>query len=256
MWPAIVAHRGASAQHPENTLSAFEAAVETGADFVELDVRRCLDGGLAVAHDPTVESDGGGSVAISELTLADLKQLRPQTPSLDEVLETLRGRVALEVEIKNVPGEPGYEPSAVTIAHDVVAAMRTHDFGDAFVASFDGACLETVKKCDSQIATGLLVEGSSGLARALETVVGRHAFLLPEARALEAAGRAFIEQAHDRGVRICTWEVDEPSAIERLFELGADAVETNDPAVGVAVRDRIRSRRSDAASSAGAKWVS
>jgi glycerophosphoryl diester phosphodiesterase len=256
MWPAIVAHRGASARHPENTLSAFEAAVEAGVDFVELDVRRCVDGGLAVAHDPTFESDEGGSFAISELTLTELKRLRPQTPSLDEVLELLRGRVALQLEIKNVRGEPGYEPAGVTVAHDVVAAMHTHEFADAFVASFDGPCLDSVKDCDPQIATGLLFEGSGDLARALETVVGRDAFLLPEAGALEAAGRAFVEQVHGRGIRICTWEVDDPSAIERLFELGADAVETNDPAVGVAVRDRIRSRRSDGASSAGAPWVS
>jgi glycerophosphoryl diester phosphodiesterase len=254
-WPAIVAHRGASARHPENTLSAFEAAVEAGVDFVELDVRRCVDGGLAVAHDPTFASDEGGSFAISDLSLAELKRLRPQTPSLDEVLELFRGRVALEVEIKNARGEPGYEPGGLTVARDVVAAIQRHDFADAFVASFDGPCLDSVKGCDPQIATGLLLEGSRDLARALETVVGRDAFLLPEAGALEAAGRPFVEHAHGRGIRICAWEVDDPSAIERLFELGADAVETNDPAVGVAVRDRIRSRR-NGASSDGATWVS
>jgi len=248
VWPAIVAHRGASARHPENTLRAFEAAVEAGVDFVELDVRRCLDGALAVAHDPTFESDGGASFAISELTLAELKRLRPQTPSLDEVLERLRGRVALEVEIKNVRGEPGYEPGGATVAHDVVAAMSRQAFADAFVASFDGACLDAVKDCDPQIATGLLLESSGDLALALEAVAGRDAFLLPEAGALGAAGRAFVEQAHARGIRVCTWEVDDPAAIERLFELGADAVETNDPAVGVAVRDRVRARD-------GATWV-
>ena len=256
MWPAIVAHRGASARHPENTLRAFEAAVQAGADFIELDVRRCSDGGLAVTHDPTVESDEGGTFAICELSLAELKRLRAQTPSLDEVLEALRGRAALEVEIKNARGEPGYEPTGVTIAREVVAAMQAHCFADAFVASFDGRCLDAVKDCDPQISTGLLLEGSDDLARALEAVAGRDAFLLPEAAALEAAGRAFIEQAHDRGVRVCTWEVDDPSVIERLFELGADAVETNDPAAGVAVRDRIRSRRSDGASSTGATWAS
>jgi glycerophosphoryl diester phosphodiesterase len=243
MWPAIVAHRGASAQHRENTLSAFEAAVGAGVDFVELDVRRCRDGGLAVAHDPTIEANGG--VAISDLTLAELKRLQPDTPSLDEVLEVLRGRVALEVEIKNVAGEPGYEPGAATIARDVVAALRTHRFADAFVASFDDACLDAVKECDSQIATGLLLDGSCDVS-----VFDRDAFLLPEYGALEAAGRGFIDEAHDRGVRICTWEVDDPAAIERLFELGADAVETNDPAVGVAVRDRVRSRMS------GGRWAS
>ena len=241
VFPAVVAHRGASALHPENTLGAFEAAVEAGADVVELDVRRCLDGGLAVVHDATFESAGRGTVAISELALAELKQLRPQTPSLDEVLAQLRGRVALEVEIKNLAGEPGYEAGALTITRDVIASLRAHQFMDAFVASFDAACLDTVKECDPGIATGLLVEPSSDLSRALETAAGRHAVLLPEAGELEAAGRSFVERAHERGVRICTWEVDDPVAIERLFELGADAVETNDPAVGVAARERFRS---------------
>ena len=155
--PAVVAHRGASALHHENTLRAFEAAVEAGADVVELDVRRCVDGGLAVVHDATFEADGRGSLAISELTLAELKQLRPHTPSLDEVLEQLRGRVALEVEIKNVRGRArlrarGRDDRAATWWR---RCGRT-TFADAFVASFDGACLDTVKACDPEIATGLL----------------------------------------------------------------------------------------------------
>ena len=103
-----------------------------------------------------------------------------------------------------------------------------------------------MKECDPKIATGLLLHGSCDLA----ALADRDAFVLPEYRALEAAGRRFVEEAHDRGIRVCTWEVDDPEAIERLFELGVDAVETNDPAVGVAARDRVRSRVS------GGRWAS
>ncbi len=235
-WPAVVAHRGASAHFPENTLAAFEAAVAAGADIVELDVRRSVDGALVVIHDPTI-----ASASVSELTLAQITCLQPEIPILDEVLEQLRGRVALEVEIKNVPEEAGYEPSGARIAGDVVAALRRHAFTDAFVASFDAECLRSVKEIDQEVRTGLLVDPAGDLGHALETAgADGHALLLPEATALEAAGKALIERAHERNVHICTWTVDDAEAIERLFKLGADAVETNDPALGVMVRNRIR----------------
>lgn len=224
----MVAHRGASAHYPENTLAAFDAAVEAGADIVELDVRWSADGALVVVHDPT------------ELTLAEIRRLQPGIPTLDEVLEHLRGRAALEVEIKSVPDEPGYESSGAAIAREVVGALRRHSFTDAFISSFDAECLFQVSALDPAMATGLQVEASNDLDRALEVTAGRHAFLLPESSALESAGRAFIDGAHERGVRICAWTVDDPAGIERLFELGADAVETNDPALGVRVRDAIR----------------
>jgi glycerophosphoryl diester phosphodiesterase len=219
----VVAHRGASAHHPENTLAAFEAAVEAGADIVEFDVRQSADGALVVTHDPT------------GLTLPEIRHLQPQMPTLDEVLAHLRGRIALEVEIKNVPGEPGYEPAGSRIAREVVDALRKHAFTDAFIASFDEQCLRSVP----DFATGLLVEPTTDLEKALEMSTGRHAFLLPEAGSVERAGRSFIDRAHELEVRICTWTVDDPAAMERLFELGADAVETNDPALGVTVRNAL-----------------
>jgi glycerophosphoryl diester phosphodiesterase len=147
--------------------------------------------------------------------------------------------VALEVEIKNVPGEPGYEPRGATISRDVVAALRRHEFTDAFVASFDPECLLSVRDL-AEIGTGLLVEPFDDLDHALAGSVGQHAFLLPESGALESAGRSFIDRAHEQGLRISTWTVDDAEAIQRLFELGADAVETNDPALGVRARDSFR----------------
>lgn len=236
MSPAVVAHRGASAHHRENTLAAFEAAVEAGADLVEFDVRRTAGGGLVVIHDPTLAS----GAAVSELTPAEIRSLQPEIPTLDEVLEQFRGRVAFEVEIKNVPGEPGYEASGTTIARNVSAALRRHEFADAFVASFDLDCLRSVREVHPGMATGLLVDASWDLRRALElTAAGRHAFLLPEAGAVRREGRAFVDRVHALDIRICAWTVDDPAAMKRLFELGVDAVETNDPGLGVRVRDSL-----------------
>jgi glycerophosphoryl diester phosphodiesterase len=113
----------------------------------------------------------------------------------------------------------------------------------AGLPSFDAECLRSVKEIDRDVRTGLLVDPARDLDHALETAAADgHPLLLPEATALEAAGKAFIEHAHERDVHICAWTVDDAEAIERLFKLGADAVETNDPAVGVNVRDRILQR--------------
>jgi glycerophosphoryl diester phosphodiesterase len=194
-------------------------------DVVEFDVRWSADGALVVTHDPT------------ELTLAEIRRLRPEMPTLDEVLEALLGRVALEVEIKNVPGESTYEPAGSRIAHQVLDALRRHAFANAFVASFDAETLRSVNELDRSRPTGLLVEPPTDLEGALELSAGRDAFLLPDVTSLERAGSAFVERAHELGVQICVWTVDDPTAMKRVFELGVDAVETNDPAMGVSVRN-------------------
>lgn len=211
--------------------------MDAGVDVVELDVRRTAGGELVVVHDPTISE-----APVAELTLSELRRLRPQVPTLDETLERLRGRVALEVEIKNGPHEVGYEPAGRTIAREVVAALREYAFDDVFVSSFDEECLRSVNELDGRIATGLLVDESADLDGALELVAARHGFLLPEAGALERAGRAFIDRAHERDVRVCIWTVDDAPTLGRLFSLGVDGIETNDPALGVTVRDLLEVR--------------
>jgi len=235
----VIAHRGASARYPENTLEAFEAAVADGADIVELDVRRSADGALVVMHDPTIPSVSHGHVPVAGLSLRDIKQLQPGIPAFDEVLDSLRGRVALEVEIKNGRDEPGYEPAGPGIARDVINALRRHAFTNAFVTSFDAECLRSVQEIDPEVPTGLLVDQSANLDDALETAASRHAFLLPEATSLKSAGRALIDRAHQREVRVCAWTLDDVAEIAALFRLGADGVETNDPVLGVAARDGL-----------------
>lgn len=194
--------------------------------MVEFDVRRSADGALVVTHDPT------------ELTLSEIRRSRPEMPTLDEVLEQLRGRVALEVEIKNVPGEAGYEAAGAAIVRDVLAALRRHAFADVVVASFDFESLGSVREADSEVATGFLVDGARDLHEALElTASARHSFLLPEASAVERAGVAFVDRARELDVCICPWTVDDPAGMERLLALGVDGFETNDPALGVRVRN-------------------
>src|SRR5262245_4645742 len=100
LWPVIVAHRGASATHPVNTLDAFDAAVSAGADLVEFDVRMTSDGVAVVMHDADVSRRTNGSGFVHELTLAQIRALDASgglglgaaIPTLREVLDLLSGR--------------------------------------------------------------------------------------------------------------------------------------------------------------------
>src|SRR5438093_12428307 len=117
IWPMIVAHRGASLYHPENTIEAFEGAIQAGADMVELDVRMTSDHVPVVLHDADVSLTTDGSGFVHQLTLADVKRLDAsrgsggpvRVPTLGEALEVLSGRIGVDVEVKNLPGEASFD---------------------------------------------------------------------------------------------------------------------------------------------------
>src|SRR6266545_4718053 len=110
-------HRGASATFAENTLESFAAAIDSGAQAVELDVRLSADGVAVVMHDPDVSRCTDGAGLVHELTVAELKQLdasrgtgeRAAVPTLREVLDLCSGRIGVDLEIKNIPGEPAFD---------------------------------------------------------------------------------------------------------------------------------------------------
>jgi hypothetical protein len=112
-----VAHRGASLRYPENTLAAFRAAVRVGADVIELDARLTADGVPVVMHDADVATTTDGSGFVHELTLAQVSALRAgpdparraSVPTLRQALAYLRGRATVEIDLKNEPGEPGFD---------------------------------------------------------------------------------------------------------------------------------------------------
>jgi glycerophosphoryl diester phosphodiesterase len=229
--PAVIAHRGASAAWPENTLSAFEAAVRAGADMVELDVRLTADGALVVMHDADVARTTGGHGLVCELTLAEVRALH--IPTLRDALDLLQGRAGAEIEIKDEPGE--------TAADAVVDQLRDARFDAALVSSFHPGALARVRERDPAIATGLETDGSDALRAGLDHVVAHgHPFLLPDAPSLRRAGPEVARLAHERGVRVGTWTVDDPEEIAELFAWGVDAVETNMPEIAAPIRDAAR----------------
>jgi glycerophosphoryl diester phosphodiesterase len=247
----VVAHRGASSEEPENTIAAFRAAAEAGADVIELDVRATSDGIPVILHDADVAATTDGSGQVHDLTLAQVKRLdasggrgpRQEIPTLAEAVEAIgdAGPVAIDLEIKNIPGEPAFDSPSESVLHaalDVVAA--TGFGGPLLVSSFNWITIERCQELAPGVPTGFLTIAAIDPHAAL--VYARrhgHDFVLPQSHALLQAGSPFVDEAHDAGIRVGTWTVDDEADLATLFGWGVDAVASNDPTRAIAVRDRL-----------------
>lgn len=249
-FPAIVAHRGASSTRPENTLASFEEAVALGAQIVELDVRLSRDGIAVVMHDPFVDRTTDGTGPVHELTAAELSSLRvgddARVPTFTQVLESLSGRAALAVEIKNIPGEPAFDPAREAIVQAVHAELGRVSFdGVVLVISFNPRSIEASKALAPDVPTGLLTTDLVDPREALAYAVSKgHDMVLPGTWASIPAGEGFPGEVHAAGLRAGTWTVDDPPTLEMLLDRGFDAVASNDPGMALRVlAERGHARR-------------
>lgn len=247
-FPVVVAHRGASSTYPENTLEAFEAAIELGAPVVELDVRLSADGVPVVMHDPDVSRTTHGTGFVHDLRADDLVALAPRDdgaahiPTLRRALSLLSGRAGVALEIKNLPGDPAFDPDHESIAEAALTVVAECRFaGPVLVVSFNPGSIAFARATAPEVATGLLITDSIAPDEALPHVTeAGHDLLLPGSRGLFAVGRGFVDRAHDAGVRVGTWTVDDPERFATLLRWGVDAIATNDPAMGLAVLARAQ----------------
>ena len=139
----IIAHRGASRLARENTLEAFQKAIDLGADMAELDVRKTKDNILVVHHDPSVNKQ-----LISNLNWGQVNKLKPEVPTFEQVLQLAAGKIKLDVEFK----EKGYEREVLDLT---LKYLNPEQF---VITSFKGCVVLSCKNQYSQIKAGLLLE--------------------------------------------------------------------------------------------------
>jgi glycerophosphoryl diester phosphodiesterase len=247
--PMVVAHRGASVEQPENTIEAFDAAIAAGADAVEFDVRMTADGVAVVMHDPDVSRTTDGTGLVAELTLSDVRRLRiplpgggaAGVPTLEEALGCLAGRAAADIEIKNLPGEPGFTPDREPAVEATLDALDEVGFpGPVIVSSFNPQSIARSRQLRPDVSTGLLTSYDVDATEALTRAVGeRHPWVLPFVVKVLEAGEGFCAEVREAGALLGAWIADDPSMARTLFEWGVDAVATNDPRTIVVVRDEL-----------------
>ena len=227
---AIVAHRGLHRDLRENTLEAFEAARAVGADGVEFDVRRTVNGELVVHHDPRV-----GSLVIAEHAASELASY---VPSLAAALETTAG-LLVNVEVKNLQerDEPTYDQSG-DFARSVIAAVAASPSASEIIySSFDLATC--VVLAESSRPVGWLLDVTDDPRTSLERAARAGlAGVNPYVGIVDAD---LVTRAHALGLAVNVWTVNAPTDLAAMFALGVDAVITDDPETAIAVRGRSAS---------------
>ena len=233
MSAKILAHRGASAYRPENTLESFLLAVEQKADGFELDVHFSKDGVVVVAHDEELGRVSDGTGLINDHTLEELKafnfnKLFPdqpvcRMPTLAEVFSLARNTdLIINIELKTTRlFYPGLAEKLVKLVHGFDMQERV------IYSSFNHYSLLEIKQRDPSAKTGLLYE--LGLVDpwvyakyAKADAIHPHYFIiasLPET----------VKNCHENGIAVNVWTVDDPKAISLMMSLGVDAVITNKP---------------------------
>jgi len=217
----VIAHRGASADHPENTLEAFAGAATLRADWVELDVHRTADGGLAVHHDDVL-ADGR---SIATLTAGEWPV---SVPSLAEVLALCAERgLGVNVEIKSDPRAAHFDPDYGVVP--VVLEALDGWSGPLLVTSFDRDCLARVRALDAAVPTGRLAMDIRDVAQLVEhTAAAGHVALNPWD---PFVNEELIALTRAAGLRVYPWTVDLPERHRELIDVGVDGIITNKPDV-------------------------
>jgi glycerophosphoryl diester phosphodiesterase len=225
--PAVIAHRGASRAHPENTLAAFAGAASLGAGWVEFDVRRTADGALIIHHDAALPD---GRVLI-ETVRADLP---PSVPTLVETLELCAGRgLSVNVEIKSDPREPDFDDgyAVAELVAPLLAADPAFTNGTAghLVTSFDHRCLDRVREVAPSLRTGQLAFDITDVERLMQRAVAAgHVAVNPWDPFVD---ERFMALAREAGLEVYPWTVDDPERLRALIALGVDGIITNVPDV-------------------------
>jgi glycerophosphoryl diester phosphodiesterase len=221
------AHRGASADCPENTMAAFLEAVRQRADLVELDVRLSRDGEVVVLHDDSLDRTTGGSGKVWERSGSELAALDAGSwfdprfggegvPRLRDVLERVAPLVPVNVELKGRAGL-GLAAKVVELARDLGVADRV------LVSAFRFGHLEEIAAIDPSLPLGLLYEETPvDLEDATRRTGAR--FLHPAAGLVNDE---LLRRARGLGLRTVAWTVDDPTAARVLIDDGVDGIITN-----------------------------
>ncbi len=231
----IFAHRGFSSEYPENTMTAFRKALEAHADGIEMDARLTADQHIVIMHDPKVDRTTNGTGKVRDMMLSEIRALdagikkgvvfeNERVPMLEEVFAELGGKLLLNIELCNY--EEGDER---TLAYETVELIEKYNLTDSvIISSFRFNNLVYVKDKNPGISCALLA------SKGLKGVIARN--LLNHSVSVDAlhpyytdVNPSLVRREQQCGRKVRVWTVNESSDIRHLYELGVDAIFTDDP---------------------------
>lgn len=254
--PLVIAHQGGEEVWPSNTMYAYEHAVALGVDMLEMDLHATADGKLVLMHDETVDRTTDGTGKIEEMTLAEFKALdggydwtnddgqthpfRGQgiTPaSLDEVFSAFPD-MPMNIEIKLVESQP--------VAELFCQAIRDYGMQDkVLVASFHQDAMDQFRSLCPEVTTSLAQNEVIDFFVRHKLLLGgtysppAAAVQVPEERSgLRVLTTGFVDDAHQRGMDVHAWTINEPDDMQRMIDLGVDGIITDRPDLLVELLNR------------------
>lgn len=232
----ITAHRGGAWKAPENTISALQYTIDSGADYAEIDVQETKDGELILLHDDSLKRTAGVKKNVWDMTLKQVEKLDAgasfhkkfrgeKIPEFTEVLKFCKGRLDLNIEIK-------YNGKNKGIVNKVVRAIKENHFEDhCVVTSMNYQFLKQIKKTAPEIRTGYIMTMTYGGVQGMEAAdffSVKHTYV----------DEKFVTQAHALGKEVYVWTVNYKGDAKRMLDIGADNIITDDPIMVRKVQNR------------------
>lgn len=215
----LTGHRGAAKLEPENTLLSMQKALDLGVDQIEIDVHLTRDQHLVVLHDTTVDRTTNGEGAVADFTLAAIKQLDAgkgePIPTLQEVIDLVRGKVILQIELKG-PGTA--EPVIETVDRNSMEK-------EVLLTSFVHERLREARQLNPDLRLGALWADPPPDACEQAIDMGAEAIHIQHLN-IDAQ---LVQKAHAHGLKIRAWNPDTVEEIQRVVDLGVDAIGSNRP---------------------------
>ena len=214
-----IAHRGAKGYEPENTLIAFQKAIDLGCDGIELDVHLSLDAEIIVIHDETIDRTTSGKGFVNQMKLSDLKTFligeKYEIPTLNEVFDLLKNNILINIELKSY--ETAEKVVELIEKHILEKNRNYHDF---IISSFDWNALQQVRFLNDKIQIGVLTSTDLDLALAFAKFI-KAKTINPYFHLLNKENVAKIQA---KGFEIHTWTVNEIEDIEKMKSLKVDGI--------------------------------
>ncbi|WMT28356.1 glycerophosphodiester phosphodiesterase family protein [Bacillus aerius] len=229
----IIAHRGSSSAVPENTIAAFDVAVEQGADYIELDVQMTMDQHVVVIHDDTVDRTTNGNGLVKSYTLDQLKKLdagswfdqqytNERIPTLQEILERYSQRIGILIEIKHPKRQIGIENAVARIINRFAYSRHI------IIQSFDVHALQRIKTFAPSLRTALIIKPDAfKLTKRKLTTYSSFANCLNMKKTM--INRWWIDRIHTFGMNVFIWTVKDQKTADRIKKYPIDGVVTDNP---------------------------